>query len=179
MTETKVPLRPGPPTEAEAAKTLVDQLRGLSGQQKGDLKDLMFDRDLEELAPEQGLMLKRWMILNKISATDIIRFEGWMQSDDKFRIAVWKRRIARLEIHGMEVDDALAAKAKKGFERSMMIFYQVTGKMPVGGKMVEPPASDLSDLSDAQLTEREGDLDREISKLKGEMGKRKKPKKRG
>lgn len=167
-------IRPGPPTQAEAVVEVGAELKGLTNQSKWELKDLMYDRDLEDLTPEQAHMIKRWLVLNKLASRETIRFEGWMLGDDKFRQAVWKRRISRLEIHGLEVDAALASKAKKGDMRASMIYYQITGKMPVGNKMIDTPKDGLDSLSDDALSSREKELTAELQELNGEVGKRKK-----
>lgn len=169
-----IEVRPGPPTEREAAYNLTEKLKGMSGKGKKNLQALMFDRDLEELEPAQAAMIKRWTVLVKLAATDAIRFTNWLQSDEKFKDAVWRRRIARLEFHGLEVDQALADKAKKGDPRSMTVFYQITGKYPVGGKMVETPKDGLENLTDEELADRIADLDAEEKRMRGEFEKRKK-----
>lgn len=170
----KIQLRPGPPTEQDAAKNLNQRLKSLSSKGKANLKVLMYDRDLEELEPAQAEMIKRWTLLTELARTDAIRFTSWLQSDEKFKEAVWRRRIARLEFHGLEVDQALADKAKSGDPRSMTVFYQITGKYPVGGKLVETPKDGLENLSDEEIDERIAELDEEKKRMKGEFKKRKK-----
>lgn len=167
-------VRPGPPTEQEARHDLTEKLKGMSQKGKKNLQALMFDRDLEELEPAQAAMIKRWTVLVKLAATDAIRFTNWLQSDEKFKEAIWRRRIARLEFHGLEVDQALANKAIEGDPRSMTVFYQITGKYPVGGKMVDTPKDGLENLTDEELAKRIEDLDAEEKRMRGEFKKRKK-----
>lgn len=170
----KQEVRKGPPTEREAAYNLTERLKNMSTKGKKDLRALMWDRDLEELEPAQAAIIKRWIVLSKMAATDAIKFQNWLQSDDKFKKAVWRRRIARLEFHGLEVDEALAQKAKKGDPRSMTVFYQITGKYPVGGKLVDIPKDGYENLTDKELEDRIEELNEDAARMRGEFKKRKK-----
>lgn len=170
----KPKLRKGPPTERDAAYSLTERLKNLSTKSKKDLRALMWDRDLEELEPAQAAIIKRWVVLTKMAATDAIRFTNWLQYDDKFKKAIWRRRIARLEFHGLEVDEALATKAKKGDPRSMTVFYQITGKYPVGGKLVETQKDGYENLTDKELQDRIDEIDEDQRRMRGEFEKRKK-----
>ena len=178
MTEAPKEPKEGPPTVPEAAKLLKEQLEGLTAVHNVTLKSLMADRDLADLAPEKARVIKRLELLQDLAATEWISVKAWLQEDEAFRAAFERRRSYSLKKYGLLMNEHLAEIALSSSKESgaaMRLYYQLEGKLPVGGGFVKQEEN-RGMMTDEELDRLADKLSKKAEKpsnkdLSGENGK--------
>jgi len=156
----KILLPEKPKTVAEAEQEEADaKAQHTLDVQRALVKQLFEDdKDILELSETQRKMVRDALALTKMTLVTRHKVAKAMRNDPKFNAVMEKVSWYHLMSYTPYVHAELALGALKGKRDYVRMFLQVTGKMPVGGKMMAPPENDLQSMSREELDQKIDDL---------------------
>ena len=115
---------------------------------------LQKDEDLMSLSKADRDLINEIIALDGLSIPRQRQLSIRLKADGKMRRVFERINWAFLKSHESVLMRALVAKALEGSEKSQMLVWQLIGKLPAGGRMMDTPETPISEQSKKTLEQR-------------------------